>query len=217
MLAKQGFRANTRLLVTIFCLMVFVLLFAAMVACAPRDTDDASVADVGVADASVADAGEQASATQAVSWAPDADCAGCHINQANTSTDLDCAYSRHLTVDCITCHTNAEGALAKAHANIANAKQPTKLKRTSVSQTVCMSCHDASELVELTAQSGVLTDKNGKVVNPHDIPALPDHQQNVDCVSCHKMHQNTPREEIARGVCTGCHHEDIYECGTCHK
>ena len=66
-------------------------------------------------------------------------------------------------------------------------------------------------------RKGVLVsaDENGLTVNPHDLPA--DHYgSKVMCGSCHKMHDTKEIEVSAANACLGCHHDNVYECGTCH-
>lgn len=37
------------------------------------------------------------------------------------------------------------------------------------------------------------------------------------CMSCHKMHSDKSVEKVAADKCTDCHHENVYECYTCHS
>ena len=104
---------------------------------------------------------------------------------------------------------------------------PKKLKNTAVSEETCLTsgCHSMDELVAATASSTVLTDSNGTVKNPHEMLIDENHiaNSNADlaCSSCHKMHEENGAEsqavaESAQAKCTGCHHQNVYECGTCH-
>ena len=74
--------------------------------------------------------------------------------------------------------------------------------------------HEA--LIAATATSTVLTDEHGTTVNPHDLPAVEDHAS-ITCVSCHKGHTSDTIEESAMKACILCHHENIFECYTCHE
>lgn len=96
-------------------------------------------------------------------------------------------------------------------------KLPTELSATTVSQDVCLGCHEKARLAEAAVGVAVLTDSNGTVVNPHDLPANDDHAKNVSCVSCHKGHDTEAVDQTAPAVCLGCHHQDVYQCGTCHQ
>lgn len=70
-------------------------------------------------------------------------------------------------------------------------------------------------LAETTAQSTVLTDKHGTVCNPHALPQNSSHDT-IACVSCHKVHDDVTLERRSELTCLNCHHDEVYECGTCH-
>ena len=74
--------------------------------------------------------------------------------------------------------------------------------------------HEA--LILATADCTVLTDEEGRVVNPHDLPATAEHQAIV-CVDCHKGHTTKDLAETALATCTICHHENVFACYTCHE
>ena len=81
----------------------------------------------------------------------------------------------------------------------------------------CAPCHATEDLIAATAESVTLTDDNGTVVNPHDLPAVADHE-GVLCSTCHKGHELS--ESIARTAqraCISCHHAYVYSCYTCHS
>ena len=81
----------------------------------------------------------------------------------------------------------------------------------------CMACHSVEDIKAATEDSTVLTDVNGTVVNPHDLPAVEDHA-GIECASCHKSHEVTEStEKSAKRTCASCHHADVYECYTCHS
>lgn len=73
-----------------------------------------------------------------------------------------------------------------------------------------------SALIAATADSTVLTDENGTTVNPHDLPAVEDHAS-VNCIDCHKGHTDDALEVSAMKACVLCHHENVFECYTCHE
>ena len=95
-------------------------------------------------------------------------------------------------------------------------KRATKLRSTTVDEGTCLSCHGSlEELAEKTADCEVLTDSEGKTVNPHALPDNEDHGD-TNCVSCHVMHDDEPAETAAPDYCESCHHANVYACHTCH-
>ena len=74
----------------------------------------------------------------------------------------------------------------------------------------------AARLVEEVKASTALTDDQGTTVNPHDLPQSASHDT-LTCGSCHTMHDEKPLEETAAAACTQCHHQNVYECYTCHE
>lgn len=152
-----------------------------------------------------------------LAWAEKADCAVCHSVEGDSLEDKECAASLHGALDltCVSCHM--DDALIDVHEKAsATAKVPKKLKKTAVAVEVCASCHDAEGLAEITADSEVLTDDEGTVVNPHDLPDVKDHAQ-IGCGDCHRLHASKSAASVADALCLSCHHEDVYECGTCHS
>lgn len=152
-------------------------------------------------------------------WESDLDCLGCHTVEASSLEDDACLASSHAAVACTTCHSDGE-VLQERH-DKPGKRLPKRLKKTSVEPAVCLSCHGDKEgtaqpIAEATADSEVLTDKEGLTVNPHDLPANASHEK-VACTDCHKMHDDEADvEKQAQLACLGCHHENVYECGTCH-
>lgn len=71
-------------------------------------------------------------------------------------------------------------------------------------------------LIAATAGCTVLTDEKGTKVNPHDLPPVEDHAT-VNCIDCHKGHSDDTLEDSATKACTLCHHENVFECYTCHE
>ena len=155
-------------------------------------------------------------------WSEASDCESCHVAQVASGSDSKCGFAAHLaeSAACGSCHKNSDGKLAKGHENYAFADQPVKLKRSAVADASCTSvgCHDdAKPRIEATEGLTLLTDSNGTTVNPHDLPATRTHLETDVCSSCHKMHRDSSPEELAPALCIGCHHQDVYECGTCHN
>lgn len=152
-----------------------------------------------------------------LAWADETDCASCHEVPAESLENETCAASLHtaLGLGCTDCH--ADDALIDIHGKMKpNAKVPTKLKKSDLSVETCAACHSSEALVEATADSSALTDSEGTVVNPHDIPDVKEHKD-ISCQSCHKMHAESKPASMAPTLCQDCHHEDVYECYTCHS
>lgn len=155
-----------------------------------------------------------------VAWSMESDCATCHQSQGSTMEDTQCMAGQHAaeaSATCISCHTD-ESALQKVHENApAGSVEVKMLKKTSIDEATCLSCHDSKEsLAEKTADSTVLQDHNGLVVNPHAMPDTPGHEGEGSCNSCHKAHDGESAQELAPEYCFSCHHEEVFECGTCH-
>lgn len=171
------------------------------------------------------DAQDQAPFVEAT-WSSESDCASCHEKEA-TSTD-GCLYGLHAGQSCVDCHTDEKG-LGRAHEDYTDpkARLPKKLKNTSIDPEACETCHDLTQITETSASCEVLTDDNGTVVNPHEIMVRESHVANsgsdLTCGSCHKMHEENGGDpaasaaEAASEKCLGCHHQNVYECGTCHE
>lgn len=145
-------------------------------------------------------------------------CTGCHADATEAMQQAGFTGAAHSNQDCTSCHSDEQG-LTAAHAERFDAKSAARvatLTKTTIDPETCYACHGSmEELAAKTAASDVLTDKNGTTVNPHDLPA--DHfGANVDCSSCHKMHSATDTATSAQNSCIGCHHDNVYECGTCH-
>ena len=61
-----------------------------------------------------------------------------------------------------------------------------------------------------------IADDKGTAVNPHALPASPDHDS-LACIDCHTSHEAAPALEEAESTCASCHHAGVFECGTCHS
>lgn len=131
-------------------------------------------------------------------------------------TDFASDHAANMGLTCTDCHRDSP-ELAAAHAKLDSGKEPRKLKKTAVESDTCLACHDQESLAEQTTGSAVLSDENGTVVNPHELPGNPEHEQ-VSCTDCHRVHN--PKKTVdtaAQQACTSCHHTGVYECGTCHE
>lgn len=158
--------------------------------------------------------GESTPAAQ-VAWSFDMEgCTTCHNGQDGVLP------AEHAGQACISCHTD-EAKLAKVHSgDYAGKAVPTRLKKTAVADDACTACHETYEaLVPKTTGVTVLTDEEGTVVNPHTVKHdNADHEasDNISCAACHGQHSGTSVAESAPRVCIGCHHENVYQCHTCH-
>ncbi|MCL1846357.1 MAG: hypothetical protein FWF91_00110 [Coriobacteriia bacterium] len=190
---------------------VFVVLFL-VVGCAPKAASPPSSTEEDE-DPIVVD----------VVWSEASDCVSCHLTEAKSSTDSSYGCYVHFQEgeSCLSCHTNAGSALVKVHEGYATGKVPTQLTKTkdSMNEALCLTsgCHVKSDNIEATKDSTVLTDLSGRVQNPHDLPVHSDHTNMINCLSCHVMHQPLQLEVSARLVCIGCHHQNEFECFTCHE
>lgn len=179
-----------------------------VVGCAPRTASPSSMSDTG---------SDETEVTTASAWAADLDCTACHDAEAESATAATCAAGFHMTsqnFECTTCHAD-EAGLTEAHGDMTG-KAPKKLKKTSVDAALCETCHDSATLVQATASSTVLTDDRSTTINPHDVPDNAEHEART-CIDCHSGHGEGSVEETARDFCVGCHHENVYECHTCHE
>ena len=136
---------------------------------------------------------------------------------------------------CLTCHAVtdgvvSEGAWALAEGEADEASEAVVEADTEAQVEDATSKPEASEEAEetetkapaipaysasATADVTWLTDENGTTVNPHDLPVNKSHDT-VTCATCHSMHDDATLEETAVKACKQCHHDNIYECFTCH-
>lgn len=150
-------------------------------------------------------------------WSESSDCSVCHEQQCESMEDSDCLASKHGSLSCGSCHADT-AILGKVHEGVDPAAEAkaTRLKKTSVDIALCQSCHGSlADLAEKTQSSTVCTDSNGTVVNPHALPENEEHSD-IDCSSCHFMHDEKAVTEQVKNLCSSCHHENVYECFTCH-
>lgn len=170
---------------------------AMMAACAPAADKDAANA-----------------AAVSVEWSPEVDCATCHATETASRENANCLASLHAASNCVDCHTETD-VLASEHEGVTTEDRVAKrLTKTSVSQEYCLTCHGSYEaLAEKTTYR--LVDTEGTAVNPHAIP-VNDNHADVTCTSCHSMHSEKSAEDGATALCLGCHHAEVFACGTCH-
>jgi hypothetical protein len=140
--------------------------------------------------------------------------------EAESGEDSLYLYGLHQTENaemaCAGCHDQSVGLEVVHEDKTTESRAPIRLRKTGVEAAQCLECHDTSNLSVLTAMSTVLTDKNGTIVNPHAFTPSESHNS-VLCADCHKMHKPvTAVLENAQAACKSCHHENVYECGTCH-
>ncbi len=214
----------------VLLVLIPVLLIAAMAfvasACAPRaaepdgqqGTDSTSSTESGTA-------GDNGTSAITVDWSPTVDCATCHKMEADSETNT--AYlcgamiSQGAELACMDCHDDIAG-MEKAHEGVTTSVTTApELKETHISAESCLACHDQAEIIAATATSTVLTDADGTVVNPHDLPVaeLSGHGS-IICADCHQMHAPvTDRDKNAMAICVGCHHQNVFACGLpeCHE
>lgn len=206
-----------RAIAALSCALALALPCAAFAATTTADKAT-SKADTPTQQATNKDKAQKAGPSdELLAWAGEMDCTSCHEVPAKSLDDETCAAPLHtaLGLGCTDCH--ADDALIGIHGKMKpNAKVPTKLKKSDLSVETCASCHPSEALVEATTDSSALTDSEGTVVNPHDIPDVKEHKD-ISCQSCHKMHAESKPASLAPTLCQDCHHEDVYECYTCHS
>lgn len=119
-------------------------------------------------------------------------------------------------MDCASCHTDTSG-LEKVHEGAAAGEVEVKrLKKTAIEDSTCLSCHDQETLKTLVSEESYPQDINGLKVNPHDMPVTAGHEGEGSCISCHEGHGEEPIAETSEKYCFSCHHEEVFQCGTCH-
>ena len=155
----------------------------------------------------------------AFAWSPDTDCSVCHAKSEDSFADASCLAATHVSMkdNCTFCHTDT-AKLAEIHANAdSDTSFVKRLYFTVVEEKVCLGCHDAKDvLAAKTADSTVLTDRNGTVMNPHAVPSN-DYHDTITCGDCHLMHSAGTAKDEALSFCYDCHHGQVFECGTCHE
>ena len=164
-------------------------------------------------------AGSEDAASDAitVTWSPESDCGTCHVLESSSQASAPCAAFANGELGCMSCHDDEE-TLAKRHEGMENKTPATRLKKTDVGEGVCLGCHDGYEVLSTLTADVAIVDKAGTAVNPHEAANMTEgHAGVVICSECHSMHDGKTAIESANAFCTGCHHEGLFECGTCHS
>lgn len=90
---------------------------------------------------------------------------------------------------CSACH--GEEKLKEDHAKVVPG-HPIFVKARKFPKDFCLECHGTVEaLANRTAESKALTDMNGRVVNPHDVPKNSKHYKTDECYTCHRVHKKS--------------------------
>ena len=155
-----------------------------------------------------------------LTWSSSSDCSTCHVQEQETMTAGIAISGAHndKNVTCSDCHSD-EVTLTAVHKDMSqDTEKLASLKGLKTSVVSCTSngCHDMSdeEFIGLTADCTLLTDTRGTTVNPHTAPTLTATHVETDmkCDNCHRGHTDRSAEDY----CITCHHDAVYECGTCH-
>lgn len=190
--------------------------FGVLGGCAPQAANLANSGTDGSSQQAAQGGSEAEGETSAslANWSPDMDCSVCHDTEQASLSDSTCTASNHANLSCTDCHAEIEG-LTAVHQETKKSK-PGKINRLDypVSEETCFECHESKEaLAESTADCAALTDSKGTVVNPHAIPENEGHKKQAECADCHGMHKASDPSQY----CLGCHHQNVYECYTCHE
>ena len=192
--------------------VIVVSLFALLVfGCTPQANTNTSAP----ADTTTDSTGDTPAAT--VAFTMDIDCGICHTKQQDTLSDQTIPASVHATngASCITCHDD-EANLIKVHDGVsaAGANDVKNLRVTKITEDLCLGCH--ANYKEMTVGTPPLVDAQGTEVDPHNYPATDGHKS-ITCSSCHTQHRAVTAHETAEKLCMSCHHEEVFECYTCHS
>lgn len=208
---------NTKAITVVMSLAMLLALAALLFGCASRTTG--GLGENTGTNGSSPKAPSNDPYAVAFAWETTADCSVCHKKEHDSFANSTTSVGFHATqgLACSTCHADPS-ALPTVHKGVtSSSKTPKRLRSTKVEQATCLNCHKSlSGLAQNTAGSNVLTDSKGKVVNPHALPQNSDHAI-ISCVSCHEMHTDNAMEKTAKDFCVSCHHENVFECNTCHK
>lgn len=165
------------------------------------------------------DDGETMAPSSEFAWSFASDCSTCHADEAASLTSPETAAFAHGEEGdaCTTCHDD-EVALSAAHEGAGETSpMPERVASTDVAESICLNCHGSyADLAERTSGSMALVDAQGTVANPHALADVADHES-VSCSDCHKMHATQPAAETAKAKCATCHHQNVFECHTCHE
>ena len=174
-------------------------------------TDEEGTADGAKADAETTDEEGTADGAKADAETTDEELGSAHTTEVAAYARM---HVQNFKFECTTCHIESEG-LEKAHKKLNSGKEATRLKRSEVDDSICLTCHQSEKLVEATADYTGLTDAKGTTVNPHELPKVGNHEI-IQCFNCHQVHSEKAITETAIAACNSCHHAGVFECGTCH-
>lgn len=190
-------------------LVVFVLvpaLAALLYSCAPNAPSDA-----------VKQGGIPKEQSVSVEWSKDSDCSVCHVPEQESYSDSACLASLHPDTTCSQCHADSTELSSVHEGKTASDKMPKKLKKTSVSDDLCLSCHfETKDALAEATPDVLITDSKGNSRNPHLADGVVEHED-IECAECHSMHVDEPIEDQAKDKCYSCHHAEVFECYTCHE
>jgi hypothetical protein len=146
------------------------------------------------------------------------DCTVCHKTELASESNSSCYASQHASagVACVQCHAVTDNLKSEHVSATAIAQMPTKLStQDAVAEATCLGCHGSYEaLAAKTTNVTVLTDETGTIVNPHAVPKSVSQHQGVTCTTCHSIHKASGNP---KDYCLSCHHEDVFQCYTCHE
>ncbi|WP_419498885.1 hypothetical protein [Adlercreutzia equolifaciens] len=150
----------------------------------------------------------------------ESECDACHALEVASSQNENCLAGNpeHEDVTCLDCHVK-DKALEGAHRRLsADSKEVDSLKRTSVDDQTCLTsdCHTSEDVAANISPDALLVDANGTAVNPHEIHEIGQSHGDIKCADCHLTHKEGETLQLASDKCISCHHENVYECGTCH-
>ncbi len=148
-------------------------------------------------------------------WSADGDCSPCHANAAEATAASRCEAFSSVDRPCQPCHGDAS-ALRAAHELPFARSESSGLRRTDMDDSACSGCHDAALLAAATFSQELLSDADGTLANPHALPETEGHAS-IGCADCHNPHSAVPIGESSKELCLSCHHQNVYECYTCHE
>jgi cytochrome c nitrite reductase small subunit len=148
-------------------------------------------------------------------WEPDMDCTVCHVMdpyvESLNNPDLLAYAHAQEGLECLDCHTDLE-ELRQVHEEAVPGRP---VRNLTVGMEFCFDCHvrnehtSYAEIIDLT-KDYVIDDQN---INPHDPHPDSEVVGQIECRTCHRMHEESP---LING-CYSCHHEGTFErCIDCH-
>lgn len=149
-------------------------------------------------------------------WAPDMDCAVCHVMDPYFESLQDTSLSAYAHaqegLECLDCHE--VDAVKQVHEEAVAGRAVTG---RTVDMQFCFDCHVANEhtsyaqVIERTA-GYMIDDQN---INPHDAHPGSEVVGQLECRYCHQMHEESPL--ITGCYNSSCHHSGTLEsCIECH-